>query len=68
MYTAGGINVYIIPVYLCQTSLQKQQPSSSNTQSQHEKLEKLESEYLKLSKTQTVAEVIRGCPGVWSKH
>ncbi|XP_026196529.1 centrosomal protein CEP57L1 isoform X2 [Anabas testudineus] len=40
-----------------QASLQNQQPSSSNTQSQREKLEKLESEYLKLSRTQTVAEM-----------
>ncbi|XP_032398909.1 centrosomal protein CEP57L1 isoform X1 [Etheostoma spectabile] len=39
-----------------QASLQKQQPSSSNTQPQQEKLEKLESECLKLSRTQTVAE------------
>ncbi|XP_044024413.1 centrosomal protein CEP57L1 isoform X2 [Siniperca chuatsi] len=39
-----------------QASLQSQQPSSSNTQSQREKLEKLESECLKLSRTQTVAE------------
>uniref|UniRef100_A0A8P4KQS8 Centrosomal protein 57kDa-like protein 1 n=2 Tax=Dicentrarchus labrax TaxID=13489 RepID=A0A8P4KQS8_DICLA len=39
-----------------QASLQNQQPSSSNTQSQREKLEKLESECLKLSRTQTLAE------------
>ncbi|TKS75584.1 Centrosomal protein cep57l1 [Collichthys lucidus] len=40
-----------------QASLQNQQPSSSNTQSQREKLEKLESECLKLSRTQTLAEM-----------
>nr|XP_019952991.1 PREDICTED: centrosomal protein CEP57L1 [Paralichthys olivaceus] len=40
-----------------QASLQNEQPSSSNTQTQQEKLEKLESEYLKLSRTQTVAEM-----------
>nr|XP_020444908.1 centrosomal protein CEP57L1 isoform X2 [Monopterus albus] len=40
-----------------QTSLQNQQPSSSNTQSQREKLEKLESECLKLSRMQTRAEM-----------
>ncbi|XP_042359439.1 centrosomal protein CEP57L1 [Plectropomus leopardus] len=39
-----------------QASLQNQQPSTSNTQSQREKLEKLESECLKLSRTQTLAE------------
>ncbi|XP_047243339.1 centrosomal protein CEP57L1 isoform X1 [Girardinichthys multiradiatus] len=39
-----------------EASLQSQQPSSSNNQNQREKLEKLESEYLKLSRTQTVAE------------
>nr|XP_046228502.1 centrosomal protein CEP57L1 [Scatophagus argus] len=39
-----------------QASLQKQQPSSSNPQSQCEKLEKLESECLKLSRTQALAE------------
>lgn len=39
-------------------SLQKRQPSSSNTQPEQEKLEKLESECLKLSRTQTLAEVI----------
>ncbi|XP_070782104.1 centrosomal protein CEP57L1 [Enoplosus armatus] len=39
-----------------QASLQNEQPSSSNTQSQREKLEKLESECLKLSRTQTLAE------------
>ncbi|XP_035534243.1 centrosomal protein CEP57L1 isoform X2 [Morone saxatilis] len=39
-----------------QASLQNQQPSSSNAQSQREKLEKLESECLKLSRTQTLAE------------
>ncbi|XP_040920378.1 centrosomal protein CEP57L1 isoform X2 [Toxotes jaculatrix] len=39
-----------------QASLQNQEPSSSNTQSQRDKLEKLESEYLKLSRTQTMAE------------
>uniref|UniRef100_A0A3B5L759 Centrosomal protein 57kDa-like protein 1 n=1 Tax=Xiphophorus couchianus TaxID=32473 RepID=A0A3B5L759_9TELE len=38
-------------------SLQKQQLSSPNNQYQQEKLEKLESEYLKLSKTQTLAEM-----------
>ncbi|CAK6961874.1 centrosomal protein CEP57L1 [Scomber scombrus] len=40
-----------------QASLQKQQPSSSDNQIQREKLEKLESEYVKLSRTQTVAEM-----------
>ncbi|XP_026174399.1 centrosomal protein CEP57L1 isoform X1 [Mastacembelus armatus] len=40
-----------------QASLQNQQLSSSNTQSQQEKLEKLELEYLKLSRTQTLAEM-----------
>ncbi|XP_059212467.1 centrosomal protein CEP57L1 isoform X1 [Centropristis striata] len=39
-----------------QASLQNQQQSSSHTQSQREKLEKLESECLKLSRTQTLAE------------
>ncbi|XP_041814927.1 centrosomal protein CEP57L1 [Chelmon rostratus] len=39
-----------------QASLQNQQPSSSNTLSQREKLEKLESECLKLTRTQTLAE------------
>ncbi|KAK5879999.1 hypothetical protein CesoFtcFv8_023069 [Champsocephalus esox] len=39
-----------------QASLQKQRPSSSNSQSQREKLEKLESECIKLSRTQTLAE------------
>uniref|UniRef100_UPI0037E776F1 centrosomal protein CEP57L1 n=1 Tax=Semicossyphus pulcher TaxID=241346 RepID=UPI0037E776F1 len=39
-----------------QATLQNQQPSSSNSQSQQEKLEKLESEYLKFSRTQTLAE------------
>ncbi|KAM3602249.1 uncharacterized protein V6R79_000660 [Siganus canaliculatus] len=39
-----------------QASLQNQQPSRSNSQSQREKLEKLESECLKLSRTQTLAE------------
>ncbi|KAK5852894.1 hypothetical protein PBY51_006729 [Eleginops maclovinus] len=39
-----------------QASLQKQRPSSSNSQSQREKLEKLESECLKLSRTQALAE------------
>ncbi|XP_029318452.1 centrosomal protein CEP57L1 [Cottoperca gobio] len=39
-----------------QASLQNQGPSSSNAQSQREKLEKLESECLKLSRTQTLAE------------
>ncbi|XP_018528128.2 LOW QUALITY PROTEIN: centrosomal protein CEP57L1 [Lates calcarifer] len=39
-----------------QTSLQNQQSSSSDTQIQREKLEKLESECLKLSRTQTEAE------------
>ncbi|XP_035473727.1 centrosomal protein CEP57L1 isoform X1 [Scophthalmus maximus] len=38
-------------------SLQNQQPSSSNTHTQQEKLDKLESECLKLSRTQTVAEM-----------
>ncbi|XP_028997157.1 centrosomal protein CEP57L1 [Betta splendens] len=38
-----------------QAALQNKQPSSSSTQ--REKLEKLEAEYLKLSKTQTVAEM-----------
>ncbi|XP_041660703.1 centrosomal protein CEP57L1 isoform X2 [Cheilinus undulatus] len=38
------------------TENQNQQPSSSNSQSQQEKLEKLESECLKLSVTQTLAE------------
>ncbi|XP_015225032.1 PREDICTED: centrosomal protein CEP57L1 isoform X2 [Cyprinodon variegatus] len=36
---------------------ESQQPSSSNNQNQREKLEKLESEYLKLSRTQTMAEM-----------
>ncbi|XP_056260535.1 centrosomal protein CEP57L1 isoform X1 [Seriola aureovittata] len=40
-----------------QASLQNEQPSSSNTQIQREKLDKLESECLKLSRTQTVAEM-----------
>ncbi|KAM7367837.1 hypothetical protein PAMP_014108 [Pampus punctatissimus] len=40
-----------------QASLQKQQPSSSNNQIQREKLEKLESECLKLKKTQSLAEM-----------
>ncbi|CAJ1078128.1 centrosomal protein CEP57L1 [Xyrichtys novacula] len=40
-----------------QATLQSQQPTSSNSQSQREKLEKLESECLKLSRTQTVAEM-----------
>ncbi|XP_039980439.1 centrosomal protein CEP57L1 [Xiphias gladius] len=40
-----------------QASLQNQQPSSSNAQTQREKLEKLESECLKLSRTQTAAEM-----------
>ncbi|XP_029985067.1 centrosomal protein CEP57L1 [Sphaeramia orbicularis] len=40
-----------------QASLQNQQPSSRNSQTQSEKLEKLESEYLKLSRTQTLAEM-----------
>ncbi|KAF3702903.1 Centrosomal protein cep57l1 Centrosomal protein 57kDa-like protein 1 Centrosomal protein of 57 kDa [Channa argus] len=40
-----------------QALTQNQQPSSSNTQSQREKLEKLESEYFKLSRTQTLAEM-----------
>nr|XP_040017335.1 centrosomal protein CEP57L1 [Gasterosteus aculeatus aculeatus] len=39
-----------------QASLQNQQPCSSNTQCQRDKLEKLESECLKLSQTQTLAE------------
>lgn len=43
-----------------QAALHNQQPSSSCTQ--REKLEKLESEYLKLSKTQTMAEVILFSP------
>uniref|UniRef100_A0A3B4YC38 Centrosomal protein 57kDa-like protein 1 n=1 Tax=Seriola lalandi dorsalis TaxID=1841481 RepID=A0A3B4YC38_SERLL len=42
-----------------QASLQNEQPSSSNTQIQREKLDKLESECLKLSRTQTVAELQR---------
>ncbi|CAB1453775.1 unnamed protein product [Pleuronectes platessa] len=40
-----------------QASLQNEQPSSSNAQTQQEKLDKLESEYLKLSRTQSVAEM-----------
>nr|XP_020488540.1 centrosomal protein CEP57L1 [Labrus bergylta] len=40
-----------------QATLQNQQPSSSNNQSQQEKLAKLESECLKLSRTQTLAEM-----------
>ncbi|XP_060947684.1 centrosomal protein CEP57L1 [Limanda limanda] len=40
-----------------QASLQNEQPSSSNTQTQQEKLDRLESEYLKLSRTQTLAEM-----------
>ncbi|XP_047429042.1 centrosomal protein CEP57L1 [Mugil cephalus] len=40
-----------------QASLQSQQPSASNSQTQREKLEKLESECLKLSRTQTLAEM-----------
>lgn len=40
-----------------QGSLQNQQPSRRNSQTQSEKLEKLESEYLKLSTTQTLAEM-----------
>lgn len=40
-----------------QATLQNQQPSRSNSQSQREKLEKLESECLKLSRTQTLAEM-----------
>ncbi|XP_043962879.1 centrosomal protein CEP57L1 isoform X1 [Gambusia affinis] len=40
-----------------EVSLQKQQLSSPNNQYQQEKLEKLESQYLKLSKTQTLAEM-----------
>ncbi|XP_008395889.1 centrosomal protein CEP57L1 isoform X1 [Poecilia reticulata] len=40
-----------------EASLQKQQLNSPNNQYQQEKLEKLESEYLKLSKTQTLAEM-----------
>lgn len=39
-----------------QASLQIQQPRSSNTQCQQDKLEKLESDCLKLSQTQTLAE------------
>ncbi|XP_070705007.1 centrosomal protein CEP57L1 isoform X2 [Pempheris klunzingeri] len=39
-----------------QISLQNQQPSSSNTHSQQEKLEKLESDCFNLSRTQTLAE------------
>ncbi|XP_034382819.1 centrosomal protein CEP57L1 isoform X2 [Cyclopterus lumpus] len=39
-----------------QASLQIQQPCSSNTQCQRDKLEKLESDCLKLSQTQTLAE------------
>ncbi|KAL6095918.1 cep57l1 [Pungitius sinensis] len=39
-----------------QASLQNQQPCSSNTQCQRDKLEKLESQCLKLSQTQTLAE------------
>ncbi|XP_054474522.1 centrosomal protein CEP57L1 [Anoplopoma fimbria] len=39
-----------------QASLQIQQPCSSNSQTQRDKLEKLESECLKLSRTQTLAE------------
>ncbi|KAE8286805.1 Centrosomal protein cep57l1 Centrosomal protein 57kDa-like protein 1 Centrosomal protein of 57 kDa [Larimichthys crocea] len=46
-----------MPIMEDQASLQNQQPSSSNTQSQREKLEKLESECLKLSRTQTLAEM-----------
>ncbi|XP_054871638.1 centrosomal protein CEP57L1 isoform X2 [Amphiprion ocellaris] len=42
-----------------QTSLQSQHPSNSNNQTQREKLEKLESECLKLSRTQTLAELQR---------
>uniref|UniRef100_A0A671V6G3 Centrosomal protein 57kDa-like protein 1 n=1 Tax=Sparus aurata TaxID=8175 RepID=A0A671V6G3_SPAAU len=45
-----------------QASLQNQRPSSSNSQSQREKLEKLESECLKLSRTQALAEVNHGFP------
>ncbi|CAI5683873.1 unnamed protein product [Oreochromis niloticus] len=40
-----------------QASLQSEQKSSSNSQIQREKLEKLESECLKLSRTQTLAEM-----------
>ncbi|KAM4522468.1 centrosomal protein CEP57L1 isoform 1-T1 [Odontesthes bonariensis] len=40
-----------------QASLQSQQTGSSNSKTQQEKLEKLESECLKLSKTQTLAEM-----------
>ncbi|KAM6992408.1 centrosomal protein CEP57L1 [Tautogolabrus adspersus] len=40
-----------------QATLQNQQPSSSNSQSQQEKLAELESECLKLSRTQTLAEM-----------
>lgn len=40
-----------------QASLQKQQPSSSDDQIQREKLEKLESECFRLSRTQTLAEM-----------
>ncbi|XP_030577496.1 centrosomal protein CEP57L1 isoform X2 [Archocentrus centrarchus] len=40
-----------------QASLQNEQTSSSNSQIQREKLEKLESECLKLSRTQTLAEM-----------
>ncbi|KAG7239224.1 hypothetical protein INR49_029977 [Caranx melampygus] len=39
-----------------QAALKNEQPSSTNTQTQREKLEKLESECLKLSRTQTAAE------------
>ncbi|XP_008276858.1 centrosomal protein CEP57L1 [Stegastes partitus] len=40
-----------------QASLQSQQPSNANNQTQREKLEKLESECLKLNRTQTLAEM-----------
>lgn len=39
--------------------LQNQQPSSSEIRTQHEKLEKLETECFNLSRTQALAEVIQ---------
>lgn len=62
----------ILSYNLCLTphkaSLQSQQSSSSNTQSQREKLDKLETDCLKLSRTQAMAEVIYNFPNDSSNH
>lgn len=48
--------------------LQNQQPTDSHTEAQREKMEKLESECLKLSRTQALAEVMSCVLGEKRRH